>query len=499
MHTLVFAALSAVAPARADLPPDKGIFSDLDERVSIGTRSEIAALGTVVLVDDAHGASWLLVGETPVGLAEPSAFDGLPRVHARTLDGCDADRDGIPDPVDILLGGKKTALDAAPYTGGYVGIPYPNGDVPRDTGVCSDVIVRALRNAGFDLQKLVHDDVLARRSAYPFIKRPDTNIDHRRVRTLRPWFEAHWQKLPPDPADLRTPWLPGDVVFLDTLREPGPDHIGIVSDVEGDGARPFVINSWTDGFKTSEMPLLKFVPVTDRYRVPCRWRGVAAADAGLSGVLARAGLSVPSDSTQVLLVTSVAWDRPWGVLRRYERAGRDYRMVGEPISVNLGSGGLGWGRGIAAAPIGGPAKAEGDGRAPAGVFDLGTAFGYEAKPPAATRWPWRTMEAGDVWVDDPKSAQYNTLQRAGPTRTWASAETMRRSDEQYAIGIVVRHNDAPALAGAGSAIFLHVEERPGAPTTGCTSMARGDLARIVGWLDPSRHPVLVQTVGSVLQ
>jgi uncharacterized protein YijF (DUF1287 family) len=497
---IVVAAIAVGASARAELPADKGIFSDLDDRVSIGVRPAVAALGTVVLVDEAHKTSWLLVGETPVGLAEAPIGDGLPRAHARTLEGCDADKDGIPDPVDILIGGKKTVLDAAPYTGGYVGIPYPNGDVPRNTGVCSDVIVRALRNAGFDLQKLVHEDILARKSAYPFIVRPDTNIDQRRVRTLRPWFEAHWEKLSPDLTDLRTPWLPGDVVFLDTLREPGPDHIGIVSDVEGDGAKPFIINSWTDGFTTSEMPLLKFVPVTDRYRVPCRWRGVANTDAGLLGVVARAGLSLPSDASQVVLVTGIAWDRPWGALRRYERVGQGYRMVGEPISVNLGRAGLGWGRGLGSEHAPGPRKAESDGKAPAGVFELGAAFGYDAKPPAATRWPWRQVEAGDVWVDDPKSPKYNTLQRdPGPGRTWTSAETMRRSDDQYAVGIVVRHNDAPVVKGAGSAIFLHIEAAPGAPTSGCTSMTRADLTRILGWLDPSKHPVLVQAVGAVLQ
>ena len=188
--------------------------------------------------------------------------------HPRLAD--DRDGDGIPDLADVALGAKKTALNAAAYTDGYFRMAYPGGDVPRGKGVCTDVIVRALRNAGFDLQALQHQDVLARRRAYPWITRPDANIDHRRVKNLAVYFGRHFRarSVALDAATLKD-WLPGDVVLLDTFEsKPGPDHIGIVSDTLGASGLPLVVNNWTVGSRTGEMDLLSFVPVTHRFRVP---------------------------------------------------------------------------------------------------------------------------------------------------------------------------------------------------------------------------------------
>src|SRR3989440_7594467 len=78
----------------------------------------------------------------------------------------------------------------------YVSIPYPGGDVPRSEGVCSDTVIRALRNAGLDLQREVHEDILRAPAAYPMVEKVDASINHRRVRTLLPWFVRHWQTLP---------------------------------------------------------------------------------------------------------------------------------------------------------------------------------------------------------------------------------------------------------------------------------------------------------------
>ncbi len=103
----------------------------------------------------------------------------------------------------------------ARYDPGYVKIPYPNGDVPADSGVCTDEIIRIYRAVGVDLQKEVHEDMVADRSAYPFkLKwmqvRLDTNIDHRRVPNLMVFFSRKGQSLPitQNAAD----YLPGDVV-----------------------------------------------------------------------------------------------------------------------------------------------------------------------------------------------------------------------------------------------------------------------------------------------
>ncbi len=181
----------------------------------------------------------------------------------------DRDRDGIPDPLDILLGARKTAINRDRYGAGYITIPYPMGDVPRDVGVCTDVIIRALRNAGLDLQEAVHRDIRKAHAAYPMVERPNTSIDHRRVRTLLPYFRRHWAQHSPalnDPAD---PPRPGDILFLDTMPgRSGPDHVGIVSDRTGPSGMPLVINNWTNGTFTTEMDLFGWVPVTHRFRVP---------------------------------------------------------------------------------------------------------------------------------------------------------------------------------------------------------------------------------------
>lgn len=120
--------------------------------------------------------------------------------------------------------GKTTSYDAT-----YRQIPYPNGDVPLDTGACSDVIVRAFRKAGLDLQKAVHEDMAAHFGAYPDLwgaSGPDTNIDHRRVLNLRTFFRRKGKAVPPTgrAADYR----PGDVVAWQT--DPGEEHIGLVTD-----------------------------------------------------------------------------------------------------------------------------------------------------------------------------------------------------------------------------------------------------------------------------
>lgn len=182
----------------------------------------------------------------------------------------DRDGDGIPDQVDIVVGARKTVLNGAAYGGGYEKLAFPGGDIARTKGVCTDVVVRALRNAGLDLQAALQDDIRARRAAYGRrVKRPDPNIDHRRVKTLVVWFRQHWRRLDTS-LDAARPdaWRPGDVVFFDTFPDRvGPDHIGVLSDRLNAAGFPLVVNNWTDGAHTAEMDLLGWVPVTDHVRV----------------------------------------------------------------------------------------------------------------------------------------------------------------------------------------------------------------------------------------
>ena len=117
------------------------------------------------------------------------------------------------------------------YVPAYVRIPYPNGDVPPDTGVCTDEIIRSYRAVGVDLQKEVHEDMIHNFSAYPNQKRwglnhPDANIDHRRVPNLRVFFERNGETLPT--SSRAADYLPGDLVTWDLGG--GVPHIGIVVD-----------------------------------------------------------------------------------------------------------------------------------------------------------------------------------------------------------------------------------------------------------------------------
>ena len=173
----------------------------------------------------------------------------------------DRDRDGIPNQVDVSLGAVKADLNDASYDGAFQRIGYPNGDVPRSKGVCTDVVIRAFRNAGLDLQQEIHRHIAAHPEAYPNITNPSTHIDHRRVKNMLVYMKSAFRKLPIDGK-----FLPGDVVFFDTLPKSGPDHVGIVSSRTGQSGHPLIINNWTDGAVTDAMDLLLFVPVTHHFR-----------------------------------------------------------------------------------------------------------------------------------------------------------------------------------------------------------------------------------------
>ncbi len=265
---------------------DDGIWSDLDDQVQLAlpdgvtaarVEGMIAADGDVLVV---HVDGWptkpypLGAGETVTvgehalalragdaaelaGLLEPGNLRRLPGKTAGDRDG-----DDLPDSLDVLV-------DAGTYGAGYLSLVYPGGDVPRGKGVCTDVVIRALRNAGLDLQAEVHQDIKRHRRSYPMVKgNGDTNIDHRRVKTILPYFRRHIAAHTAQLDDPDDPLRPGDIIFMDTFpSKSGPDHIGIVSDVIGTDGLPLVINSWTDGYVTSEMDLLGWVPVTHRYRM----------------------------------------------------------------------------------------------------------------------------------------------------------------------------------------------------------------------------------------
>jgi uncharacterized protein YijF (DUF1287 family) len=273
---------------------DLGIFTDLDGKLQIQLPEELPG-DLWGLHDPQHKILTLYQGKWPVkvypteGRASLRVGGKILRLRAgdrqelapflegkplRTLkagqhpEPGDADDDGIADPLDLLIGAHKTVLNGANYGGGYRRIDYPNGDIPREDGVCTDVVVRAVRNLGRDLQSELQEDIKRRPKAFPMVKKRNPNIDHRRVKTLLPYFLAKWDQRNVELDDIDDPPRPGDIVFMDTFpKRKGPDHIGILSNTRGPSGHLMVINNWTEGFSTSEMDLLEFVPVTHRFRV----------------------------------------------------------------------------------------------------------------------------------------------------------------------------------------------------------------------------------------
>ncbi len=162
----------------------------------------------------------------------------------------------------------QSALEQTTYTRfydpAYVRLSYPGGDVPRERGVCTDVIIRAFRAAGIDLQREVHLDMAANFSAYPRRwghARPDRNIDHRRVPNLMTYFRRQGKELPlsDDPAK----FLPGDVVVWDLGG--GVLHIGVVVSTRAwDGQHYLVVHNLAAGAKLEDV--LFGWPIIAHYR-----------------------------------------------------------------------------------------------------------------------------------------------------------------------------------------------------------------------------------------
>lgn len=145
-----------------------------------------------------------------------------------------------PQLKQLLASAAEQTTVTTGYDPAYVNLKYPGGDVPIETGVCSDVLVRAFRKAGVDLQKEVHEDMTSAWSAYPRAwgaARPDSNIDHRRVLNLMTFFERKGKKL--SLTTDREDYLPGDIVAWDLGG--GIEHIGIVSNLATAAERHLLI------------------------------------------------------------------------------------------------------------------------------------------------------------------------------------------------------------------------------------------------------------------
>jgi len=147
--------------------------------------------------------------------------------------------------VKVCENAKWQTTQNVTYDGSYRIIGYPWGDVPENIGVCTDVIIRAFRSVGVDLQEHVHKSVVKNHKYYyPYPKpgyglKPDANIDHRRVRILKKYFRLHF---PESELSYNDSYLPGDVIFWEDW------HIGILIDEKVEGTdRYYVVHNMGSG------------------------------------------------------------------------------------------------------------------------------------------------------------------------------------------------------------------------------------------------------------
>lgn len=164
---------------------------------------------------------------------------------------------------EIVAAARKQIGVTTRYVPDYIAIAYPGGDVPKETGVCTDVVIRALRGTGHDLQKLLHEDMKSHFSSYPKIwglKRTDRNIDHRRVPNLKTFFKRRGKSL--SVTRKKENYHPGDLVTC-TVAGNRP-HIMIVSNKKNARGVPLVIHNIGSGAKEEDR-LFDF-PITGHYR-----------------------------------------------------------------------------------------------------------------------------------------------------------------------------------------------------------------------------------------
>ena len=211
-----------------------------------------------------------------------------------------------------------------------------------------------------------------------------------------------------------------------------------------------------------------------------------------TGVIAEA---MPSDARQLVLVVTSDWNAAQGELRMFERQSGSWQPRAKPVAVSIGRAGSAWGIGLHE-PQSGMQKREGDGRSPAGMFAIGTAFGYADSQ--ASKLAYRGMTQFDYCMDVNESPLYNRIvdaREVGGSAVAKSTEPMRldihsKGDQRYRLGFVIEHNPQNEPAH-GSCIFAHLWGSPGQATAGCTAMTDAAMNDLVAWLDKDRRPIFV--------
>lgn len=171
----------------------------------------------------------------------------------------------------VIVGGARDQLTwGTGYDARYCQISYPDGDVPRKMGACTDVVIRAYRCAGIDLQELIHKDMERAWGKYPRYKglgAPDSNIDQRRVPNQAEYFRRHWKTLTANPSNPKD-WQPGDVVEWKIFGK--YEHTGLLCDDLDTAGFPFVIHNIGSGPEEQDVLRALGWKITGHFRCPLK-------------------------------------------------------------------------------------------------------------------------------------------------------------------------------------------------------------------------------------
>jgi uncharacterized protein YijF (DUF1287 family) len=177
---------------------------------------------------------------------------------------------GTPFQQRLIAGARDQLSWGTAYDGSYFHISYPDGDPPREKGACTDVVVRAYRSVGIDLQQLIHEDMLKHWDGYPRyagLKAPDANIDHRRVPNQRAFFHRHGKRLTLS-TDQAKAWQPGDIVEWRIWDR--CDHTGILTDQLDAEGFPYVLHNMGAGPQEEDVLRTLGWKITGHYRYPAK-------------------------------------------------------------------------------------------------------------------------------------------------------------------------------------------------------------------------------------
>lgn len=211
---------------------------------------------------------------------------------------------------------------------------------------------------------------------------------------------------------------------------------------------------------------------------------------------------IPSSCHQIILVLTDSLKATNGTLYYFERdcTKTEWILSNDKIPVVIGRNGLGWGIGLHDVTniLNFPIKEEGDGRSPAGVFNLISVFGYKpADQMRNLKMPYIHITEMVECVDDVTSEYYNKIVSRDKIEKeehvdWQSSEKMSLAGIYYELGVIIDHNSDPIKKKAGSCIFLHNWSNPNETSAGCTCMAPIKMREIVYWLDEAKSPILIQ-------